>query len=88
MLIYCGTENAKFYLFVAESKIPAFEALNSTKESADVITFKVTKDFRYGQTEEKFDDKKVSLNRFLVYQVNDSSHDSIFQVRRKIQPFV
>lgn len=90
MLIYCDTEKSKFYLFVAESKISAFEELNTTKESVDVITFKVNKDFRCGQTKEespKDKDKMVPVNRFLVYQPNDSDHDGIFQVRGNIQPF-
>ncbi|CEJ58551.1 hypothetical protein PMG11_07205 [Penicillium brasilianum] len=86
--INTSKENGKFYLFVANSKISAFEELNTTKESADVITFKVTKDFRYGQKEEiskeenpKDKGKNVPVNRFLVYQLNDSNHDKIFQRR-------
>ncbi|KAJ5637680.1 hypothetical protein N7490_007559 [Penicillium lividum] len=76
--------DTKFYFFVAEDKIHDFEQLNTTKDSADVITFKVTKDFRYGEKQERVQgsrSEKKLKNRFLVYQMNDQTHDGILQVR-------
>lgn len=88
MLIFRGADNTQFYLFVAESKLRDFENLNTTKESGHVITFKVTKDFLYGEKKDKPKgaSEKVSQNRFLVYQVDDSIHNGIYQVRKNIQP--
>ncbi|KAJ5777524.1 hypothetical protein N7520_000770 [Penicillium odoratum] len=75
--------DTKVYFFVAEDKIHDFEQLNTTKDSDDVITFIVTKDFRYGEKQEKVQGRleKKLKNRFLVYQRNDETHDGILQHR-------